>query len=69
MAHALADASIPFEIHVFEEGPHGISVATQASATAKDQIFPDAAKWVRLAECWLQKRFAIDMPDEFSFEQ
>lgn len=69
MAHALADASIPFEIHVFEEGPHGISVATQASATAKDQIFPDAAKWVSLAECWLQKRFAIDMPEEFSFEQ
>lgn len=68
MAHALADAHIPFEIHVFEEGPHGISLATQASAPAKDQIFPDAAKWVRLAEAWLQKRFALEMPETFSFE-
>lgn len=68
MAHALADAHIPFEIHVFEEGPHGLSLATQASATAKDQIYPDAAKWVGLAETWLKKRFTIDMPEKFSFE-
>ncbi|MBQ9122918.1 MAG: alpha/beta hydrolase [Lachnospiraceae bacterium] len=68
MAHSLADAHIPFEIHIFEEGPHGISLATQASAPAKDQIFPRAAKWVEMAESWLQKRLTIDMPKSFSFE-
>lgn len=68
MAHALADAHIPFEIHIFEEGPHGLSLATQASAPAKDQIYPDAAKWVGLADAWLQKRFALDMPEVFSVE-
>ena len=68
MAHALADAHIPFEIHVFEEGPHGLSVATQASAAAKDQINPDAAKWVSLADAWLKKRFALEMPETLSYE-
>ena len=35
MAHALADHKIPFELLIFEEGPHGLSLANQASAEAK----------------------------------
>ena len=50
MAHALADHKVPFEMHIFEEGMHGLSVATQASAGAKTQINADAAKWVDLVE-------------------
>ncbi len=69
MAHALADHKVPFEMHIFEKGPHGLSVSTQASAVAKSQIYPDAAKWVELAECWLAKRFALDLPEKTSFEE
>jgi acetyl esterase/lipase len=64
LAAALADKNIPFEIHVFEEGVHGLSLATQASAGAKTQINVNAAKWVDLAEAWLMKRFALDVPVE-----
>jgi dipeptidyl aminopeptidase/acylaminoacyl peptidase len=64
MGIALADKGVPFEIHVFEEGAHGLSLATQASAGAKSQINTNAAKWVDLAEAWLMKRFALDLPDE-----
>lgn len=68
MAHALADHKIPFEMHIFEEGPHALALADQASAEAKSQIYPDAAKWADLAGCWLQKRFALPLPEKSSFE-
>lgn len=69
MAHALADHKVPFEIHIFEEGDHGLSISTQASALSKTMINKDAAKWVDLAECWLQKRFALDLPEKTAFER
>ncbi|MCC8102206.1 MAG: alpha/beta hydrolase [Clostridiales bacterium] len=69
MAHALADHHVPFELHVFEEGDHGMSVATQASSVAKSQMNADAAKWVGLADVWLKKRFALDLPEKTAFEE
>ncbi len=69
MAHALADHKIPFELHVFEEGDHGLSVSTQSSAVARSQINKDAAKWVELAECWLEKRFSLELPEKTAFEE
>lgn len=63
MAKALADRKIPFEVHVFEEGEHGMSLATQASVTTKSQIMQDAAKWADLAGAWLEKRFALPIPE------
>ena len=69
MAHALADANIPFELHIFEEGPHGLSLANQASAGAKTQISQDAAKWADLAGIWLEKRFALPLLEKTAFEE
>ena len=63
LATALAAKKIPFELHVFEEGEHGLSLADQASAGALSQIDGDAAKWVGLAEAWLKKRFALTLPE------
>ena len=64
MAKALADAQIPFELHVFEEGPHGMALADQASAEARSQCREDAAGWVALADKWLRKRFALPLPEK-----
>jgi acetyl esterase/lipase len=61
---ALAEKKIPYELHIFEEGGHGLSLAHQASAGAKNQINADVARWVELAEAWLMKRFALDLPNE-----
>ncbi|MGF0033864.1 alpha/beta hydrolase [Bariatricus sp. SGI.154] len=69
MSHALAEKKIPFELHIFEEGPHGLSLSTQASAEARSLIYPDAAKWSELAGCWLEKRFALPLPEKSSFEE
>lgn len=69
MANALAEHKIPFELHVFEEGPHGLGLSSQATAAAKSQIYPDAAKWADLAGCWLEKRFALDLPEKSPLEE
>jgi acetyl esterase/lipase len=62
MGTSLAVKNIPFEIHIFEEGKHGLSLADQTSAGADWQIDENAAKWVTLAESWLKKRFALKIP-------
>ncbi len=67
-ATALAEKKIPFEIHIFEEGDHGLATADMSSAGAKSQINPDAAKWLPLCQAWLEKRFAPDIPEKTAWE-
>ena len=46
-AKALGDADVPFELHVFPRGPHGIGLA---------DAFPEAAVWPDLSAVWLAGR-------------
>jgi acetyl esterase/lipase len=62
MATALAAARVPFEIHIFEGGAHGLSLADQSTADALWHIDEDARQWITLAESWLKKRFALPLP-------
>ena len=62
MANALAQAGVPFEVHIFESGMHGLSLADQSTAGSSFELDADAAKWVSLAEAWLKKRFAPQLP-------
>jgi acetyl esterase/lipase len=64
LALALAERNLPYELHVFEKGSHGLSLAVQASASSRAEIDPDAAKWVELVESWLTKRLALDLPEK-----
>ena len=64
MAEALSAAKVPFEVHIYEKGPHGLSTANQLSAAAKEQISPDVADWLNCAERWLLKRFALELPEK-----
>lgn len=59
MATALAQAGVPFEIHVFEDGIHGLSLANQSTAKVQQEIDADAGKWIGLVDAWLKKRFAL----------
>lgn len=63
MATALAENDIPFEVHIFEKGDHGLALADWSSAAAKEQMNEDVAQWTMLADKWLQKRFQPDIPD------
>jgi len=63
MAEGLAKHQIPFEMHIFESGSHGLALAKQSTAAARSNIMPDVAVWISLAETWLQKRFALPLPE------
>lgn len=62
MATALAKARVPFEVHIFEGGAHGLSLADQSSAGSLWHIDEDARQWIALVESWLNKRFALSLP-------
>ena len=62
MANALADKKIPFEVHIYENGPHGLATSTQSSASALSNIRSDVATWLPMSDTWLKKRFALDLP-------
>ena len=64
MAAALASASIPFEIHVYEKGPHGLALSDQASAESRMDLNAIASQWVGAAEKWLEHRFALSLRDK-----
>lgn len=67
-AFALAEAKIPYELHVFQDGDHGLATADQSSAQALSQCNADAAKWIDLCACWLQKYFALNLPEKTPWE-
>ena len=55
MADALAKAKIPFELHIFPEGPHGLSLATEETATNEPRyVNTHAAAWAELAAKWIK---------------
>ncbi|MBQ7860383.1 MAG: alpha/beta hydrolase [Faecalibacterium sp.] len=48
----------PYELHVFQHGPHGYSLATEASADGSSQMLnPAFAHWQPLSVQWLHKVF------------
>lgn len=58
-AAALAQAQVPFELHVFQDGVHGLSLArphTSSGFAAMNN--PRAAVWVELCLDWLDAQFA-----------
>ncbi|MCX7025995.1 MAG: alpha/beta hydrolase, partial [Spirochaetes bacterium] len=56
-AGALRKAGVPFELHVYHRGLHGLSLATPE--TSDDQHCPDPhiATWIELCVEWLGERF------------
>lgn len=52
MALAYKAAGVPFELHVFESGVHGLSLATEETAW----VNPPVQKWLTLSFTWLKNR-------------
>lgn len=61
MASALRENGIPFELHIFAEGSHGLSTCTYQSAGPKspNMINPEAAKWFDLSVTFLKKQMNL----------
>lgn len=55
-ASALAEHKIPFEMHIFPKGPHGLALANeQTSSGNPGLIYPEVAQWVEEAIDWMKR--------------
>lgn len=64
MGIALADAGIPYELHIYEMGDHGLALADQAAAGYQEQINVDVADWILKAQRWMERHFPLEVPKE-----
>ena len=56
MAAALAEHKVPFELHVFPSGHHGLSLANRRTSGGNpDGELPEVAQWIKLCKDWLQR--------------
>lgn len=55
-ALSLAEKGVPHELHVFESGVHGLSLADATTDDGGRMLNPDVQVWVDLALKWLQRR-------------
>ena len=55
MCEALAEHRIPFELHVFPHGAHGLSLATPEVAPNEDMVMPYVARWLEMAVKWIDE--------------
>lgn len=60
MGLALARQGIDYEIHVFEKGKHGYSLADQSTASHDYQISESVAKWTDLVKPWLYDHIPVN---------
>lgn len=54
-AAALRKAGVPFELHLYGDGPHAMGLATAESAWAPEYENPHAASWHGLCVEWLRR--------------
>ncbi|WP_413374600.1 alpha/beta hydrolase [Alkalihalobacillus sp. 1P02AB] len=53
----LEEYKIPFEMHIFEKGEHGLSLGNTVSGNVDEQINEDAAQWLDLSVKFLSRHF------------
>ncbi len=62
-ARSLEDHKVPFELHIFEKGPHGMSLANHQTTgnftDFSDMDNPDVAVWTDLASRFLRRHFSV----------
>lgn len=54
-AQSLRNSGVPFELHIFPEGVHGLSLCDERTATEEVHINRYAGKWVGLCMDWLNQ--------------
>nr|AGF93385.1 pectin acetylesterase [uncultured organism] len=54
---SLRKNEIPFEFHIFPEGPHGLSLATAETDDGEMGAYPHVARWIKLCKEWLEINF------------
>jgi acetyl esterase/lipase len=53
-ANALRQNNIPFELHIYPDGGHGLSLGTEET----EKVQPGVETWMQLCTYWLKREFA-----------
>jgi len=56
-AGALRSKGVPFELHVYPDGVHGLSLATEETSDDQHDPDPHVSSWMYLCTEWLGERF------------
>lgn len=62
-AQKLAENGIPFELHVYEKGAHGLSLGKKHSACTKKETNSYCAQWFEALLAWMKERNITDEED------
>ncbi|QAT39752.1 alpha/beta hydrolase [Clostridium sp. JN-9] len=54
-ASQLTRNKVPYELHIFEQGPHGLSLCDETTAGDESHISPHCSIWFDLAMEWMKK--------------
>ena len=54
-ATQLTKNKVPYELHIFESGPHGLSLCDETTAGEESHINPQCSVWFDLTINWLKK--------------
>jgi hypothetical protein len=46
---------VPFELHIYEKGGHGLSLCDETTSYNETQLMPDDADWIQLAIRWVKR--------------
>jgi acetyl esterase/lipase len=55
MGEAMSKHKLPFEMHIFQSGEHGMSVCNNLSDPFSERVDESVAMWVPLCTLWLKK--------------
>lgn len=60
LAERLATSGVPFELHVFPTGLHGLALASAFTSTGRPEVSDETfASWLGLAVDWLGRQFPV----------
>lgn len=60
LANAYNNLGLKFELHIFQYGPHGYSLANEVTADGSSHVLdPAFAQWQELSVQWLHKTFGM----------
>ena len=58
LAKRYSDLRLGYELHIFQHGPHGYSLATDVAADGSSQVLNSSyAKWLDMSVAWIHKVF------------
>lgn len=56
-AKALKEHNIAFELHIYQNGPHGLALANEMSTKDENKLLPNVQTWIKLCDNFIKGNF------------